>query len=328
MKKISFIAVFLIFVFTSCSSNREKQYISISNKALGTFYSITYFDEGRRNFQTEIDSVLNGFSMSLSAYSPISIISKINQNMNVDMDAYFEKVFLKAKYFYEITAGAFDISASPLFSAWGFGFGNKEEITPELIDSLKQFTGMEKINIVDGKIIKSDTRVNINANALAKGYAVDVVADFLLSQQIENFLVEIGGEIIVRGKNRNGENWKIGIDRPYDGNFNSGKDLIHTIALTDKAVATSGNYRQFYIVDGKKYAHTIDPITGYPVHHSLLSATVVADDCISADAVATSLMVMGIEKAKIFLGKYPEYKAYLVYEENGEYREYSTIADN
>ncbi|MDR1348385.1 MAG: FAD:protein FMN transferase [Prevotellaceae bacterium] len=327
MKKISFVAV-SIFIFASCSSSKEKQYMSISNKAIGTFYSITYFDEGKRNFQEEIDSVLNGFSMSLSAYNPNSIISKVNQNIDVELDDYFRNVFSKAKYFYEITDGTFDISASPLFSAWGFGFGNKEEITPELIDSLKQFTGMEKIMIIDNKVIKSDPRVSINANALAKGYAADVVADFLLSRQIENFLVEIGGEIVVRGKNRNGENWKIGIDRPYDGNFNSGEDLIHTIALTDKAVATSGNYRQFYIVDGKKYAHTIDPITGYPVQHSLLSATVVAADCMSADAVATSLMVMGIEKAKIFVNKHPEYQAYLVYEENGEYREYGNIADN
>ncbi|MDR2652787.1 MAG: FAD:protein FMN transferase [Prevotellaceae bacterium] len=325
MKKISFFIILLIFIFASCNNNKEKKYISLSNKALGTFYNITYFDENDRNLQTEIDSVLDKFNMSLSAYNPNSIISKVNQNVDVELDDYFRNVFFKAKYFYEITDGAFDISASPLFSAWGFGFGNKEKITPKLIDSLKQFTGMEKINIVDGKIIKSDTRLNINANALAKGYAVDVVADFLLSKQIENFLIEIGGEIVVRGKNKNNENWKIGIDKPYDGNFNAGETLMHTIELTDKAIATSGNYRQFYIEDGRKYAHTIDPLTGYPVQHSLLSATVIADDCMSADAVATSLMVMGIEKAKIFLIKHPEYQAYLIYEENNEYKEYSNI---
>jgi thiamine biosynthesis lipoprotein len=325
MKKIPFLIILLIFTFVSCSNNKEKKYIFISNKALGTFYNITYFDEDNRNLQTEIDSVLDRFNMSLSAYNPNSIISKVNQNIDVELDDYFLNVFSKAKYFYEITDGTFDISASPLFSAWGFGFGNKEKITPELIDSLKQFTGMEKINVVDGEIIKSDIRVNINANALAKGYAVDVVADFLLSQQIKNFLIEIGGEIVVRGKNKNNEKWKIGIDKPYDGNFNTGESLMNTIELTDKAIATSGNYRQFYIDNGKKYAHTIDPDTGYPVQHSLLSATVIAADCMSADAVATSLMVMGIEKAQTFLTKHPEYQAYLIYEEDGKFREYSNI---
>jgi thiamine biosynthesis lipoprotein len=329
MKKISFLIILLIFFLSaSCGGNKGKKYMTISNKALGTFYNITYFDENGRNLQAEIDSLLNRFDMSISAYNPNSIISKVNQNKDAELDNYFKNVFYRAKYFYEITDGAFDISASPLFSAWGFGFGNKEKITPELIDSLKQFTGMEKINIEDGKIIKSDQRVNINANALAKGYAVDVVADFLLSMQIKNFLVEIGGEIVVRGKNKNSENWKIGIDKPYDGNFNAGETLMNTIELTDMAVATSGNYRQFYIKGGKKYAHTIDPCTGYPVQHSLLSATVIAADCMSADAAATSLMVMGTEKAKIFLNKHPEYQAYLIYEENGEYKEYSNIADN
>jgi thiamine biosynthesis lipoprotein len=328
MKKISFIIVSVILTFASCSNHSERKYLSVSGSVFGTFYNIAYFDVNSGNMKAEIDSVLDRFNMSLSAYSPNSILSKVNQNIDVELDDYFRNVFFKAKYFYEITDGAFDISASPLFSAWGFGFGNKENITPELIDSLKQFTGMEKITIVDDRIRKSDRRVNINANALAKGYAVDVVADFLLSHDIKDFLIEIGGEIIVKGKNRHNEKWKIGIDKPYDGNFSSGKDLIYTITLTDKAIATSGNYRQFYIGDGKKYAHTIDPITGYPVQHSLLSATVIAADCMSADAVATSLMVMGIEKAKIFLGKYPEYQAYLVYEENGEYMEYSTIIDN
>ncbi|MDR2126938.1 MAG: FAD:protein FMN transferase [Prevotellaceae bacterium] len=329
MKKVSFLIILpVLFIFASCGGNKEKKYISISDKALGTFYNITYFDENGRNLQPAIDSLLNRFDMSLSAYNPNSIISKVNQNIDVELDEWFQNVFAKAKYFYEITDGAFDISASPLFSAWGFGFGNKEKITPELIDSLKQFTGMEKINIVDGKTVKSDPRVNINANALAKGYAVDVVANFLLSLQIKNFLIEIGGEISVRGKNKDGENWKIGIDKPGDGNFNVGETLINTIQLTDKAIATSGNYRQFYIDGGKKYAHTIDPLTGYPVQHSLLSATVVAADCMSADAAATSLMVMGIEKAKTFLNKHPEYQAYLIYEENDEYKEYSNIADN
>ncbi|MDR1984777.1 MAG: FAD:protein FMN transferase [Prevotellaceae bacterium] len=328
MKKISFLIILLIFVSVSCNNNKEKKYISVSNKALGTFYNITYLDENQKNLQSEIDSLLDKFNMSLSAYNPNSIISKINQNIDVDIDEYFEKVFLKAKYFYEITDGAFDISASSLFSAWGFGFGNKEKITPQLIDSLKQFVGMEKINLVDGKIIKSDNRVNINANALAKGYAVDVVADFLISQGIKNFLVEIGGEIVAAGKNKNNEKWKIGIDKPFDGNLNPGENIIHTIELTNKAIATSGNYRQFYTENGKKYSHTIDPKTGYPVQHSLLSATVIAADCMSADAVATSIMVMGIENAKKFIAKHPEYQVYLIYEENGEHKEYNNIDNN
>ena len=321
MKKILFFAIIVLYFIASCNNNNEKKYISFSGQALGTFYNVTYFDSEYRNLKTEIDTLLNQFNMSLSAYNPNSILSKINKNIDTELDDYFKTVFARSKYFYEITNGAFDISASPLFSAWGFGFGNKQNITPELIDSLKQFVGMEKVDIVDGKIVKSDTRVNINANAIAKGYAVDVAANFLLSKGINDFLIEIGGEIVVRGKNKHNEDWTIGIDKPYDGNYKSGNDVISTIKLTDKAIATSGNYRQFYVENDKKYAHTIDPKTGYPAQHSLLSATVIAADCMSADAVATSLMVMGVEKAKEFLSSHPEYQAYLVYEENGKYLE-------
>jgi len=324
MRFFSFFLISLTFVMHSCKPNNEKNYISISNKALGTFYDITYYDAENRDLQSDIDSVLNDFSMSLSAYNPNSIISKINQNIDVEVNYYFTNVFERSKYFYDITDGVFDISGSPLFSAWGFGFGNQENITTELIDSLRQFVGMEKIDLQNGKITKSDARVNINANAIAKGYAVDVIADFLQSKNVKNYLVSIGGEIVVAGKNKNNSNWKIGIDRPYDGNFNPGGDIMNTIEITDKAIATSGNYRQFYVENDKKYAHTINPKTGYPVQHSLLSATVIADDCMSADAVATALMVIGVENAKIFLEKHPEYQVYLIYEEDGEYKEYST----
>ena len=321
MKKILFSIIVAVYFVASCGNNHEKKCISFSGQAFGTFYNITYFDSLTRNLQSEIDSLFNDFNMSLSAYNPNSILSKINKNIDTELDDYFQTVFERAKYFYEITDGAFDISASPLFSVWGFGFDNKENITPELIDSLKQFVGMEKIDIVDAKIIKSDSRVNINANAIAKGYAVDVAACFLLANDINDFLIEIGGEIVVRGKNKHNEDWAIGIDKPFDGNYNPGDDIIYAMKLTNKAVATSGNYRQFYVENGKKHAHTIDPRTGYPAQNSLLSATVIANDCMSADAVATSLMVMGIEKAKEFLSAHPEYQAYLVYDENGKYLE-------
>jgi thiamine biosynthesis lipoprotein len=249
MKKISILITLICFAAISC---KQKEYTTVSNQALGTFYHVTYFDDAGRNFQQQIDSVLADFSNSLSAYDKNSLISKINQNIDTVADKHFTRVFDLAKYFHKITDGAFDISGSPLFSAWGFGFGNKEKITPQLIDSLKQFVGMDKIELKNGRIIKSDYRVKINANALAKGYAVDVVAEFLLSKGINNFLVEIGGEIVVRGKNSHNEKWKIGIDKPFDGNFEPGENIMNTLELTDEAIATSGNYRQFYIEDGKK----------------------------------------------------------------------------
>ncbi len=314
--RVAFVLLGLI-LLGSCNNTKTTYYITIEGQALGTFYQITYSDNEQRNFQPAIDSLLDVFNSSLSAYSKESLLSKVNRNEDVEVDSFFIASFNRSKEIYEMSDGAFDISAAPIFSAWKFGpseGGERHVPDPAVIDSLLDVVGLDKVWLEGSRVVKSDPRVVLNMNAIAKGYSSDVVAAFLDSKGVENYLVEIGGEMRLKGKNREGKVWKIGIDKPIDGNFAPGANLYTTLRVTGKGLATSGNYRQFFIEDGKKYGHTIDPRTGYPVVQSLLSVTVVADDCMTADAMATVLMVMGLEESKAFLAKHPEIDAYLIYE--------------
>lgn len=310
---------------SACTKKRNFQ--SIIGSALGTSYSIIYYDEQQRNLQPSIDSLLNVFDHSLSVYNHGSILSQVNRNEEVGVDSLFIKVFIRSKEISAMTDGAFDASGAPLFSAWHFGPTKEKQRVPskEKIDSLRLLVGMDKFSLVGSRIIKSEPKSILNMNAIAKGYSTDVVGDFLESKGITDYLVEVGGEMKMKGVNSKGEEWKIGIDKPIDGNFLPGSDLQALLKLSNKGLATSGNYRQFFIENGVKYAHTIDPRTGYPVVQSLLSATVVADDCMTADAIATALMVMGIDKAKLFLDKHPEIDAYLIYDDgNGGFSVFYT----
>lgn len=333
MMKIKIVLTLLvILLFCSCNNTKNTYYITIEGQALGTFYQITYSDSEQRNFQPAIDSLLSAFNNSLSAYSKESLLSKVNRNEEVELDGFFITSFNRSKEIYEMTDGAFDVSGAPIFSAWKFGpseGGERHVPAASVIDSLLNFVGLDKIRIEEGKIVKSDSRVVLNMNSIAKGYSSDVVATFLDSKGVENYLVEIGGEMRLKGENREGKGWKIGIDKPIDGNMNLGTELQVVLRLTDKGLATSANNRQYFIEDGKKYGHTIDPRTGYPVIQSLLSATVVADDCMTADALATAFMVMGLEESKAFLAKHPEIDAYLIYDSDTtnssqEFAEYYT----
>ena len=210
------------------------------------------------------------------------------------------------------TEGAFDPTVSPLINAWGFGFKNGVPMTPEIVDSLWHLVGMERVELLGGRLYKDDPRMTLNFSAIAKGYAVDVVASFLRGKGVENYLVEIGGEVVARGKNERGEIWRVGIDTPDEGNV-AGGEIDAVVMLDDAALATSGNYRNFRIVDGRRVAHTINPATGYPVQHSLLSATVLASDCMTADAYATAFMVLGVEKSMEIASRHPEMEVYLIY---------------
>lgn len=315
--------LFLSFVLFSCHSV-EKQYKVIDGFALGTTYHIIYRDAEGRNFQPAIDSLLAAFCRSLSIYDPASVISRVNRNEEVEVDDYFIEVFHRSKEIYELSGGVFDISASPLFNAWGFGFTGRAKITPQVIDSLKALTGMDKMKIENRRLLKADPRMSLSTNAIAKGYSVDITAQWLEAQGITNYLVEIGGEIRCAGKNRKGGNFAVAIDRPEDGNMIAGEQRDTVLYFTNRAMATSGNYRKFYVENGKKYAHTIDPRTGYPVDHNLLSATVFAPDCMTADAYATIFMVLGLEQAKEMLPAHPELGAYLIYEEDGTMKHYAT----
>jgi len=223
------------------------------------------------------------------------------------------------------TKGAFDITIAPLANAWGFGF--KKGAFPDslMIDSLLQITGYEKVKLENGKVVKQDPRIMLSCSAVAKGYSVDVIARLLDRKGIKNYMVDIGGEVVVKGKNATGDLWRIGINKPYDDSLAVKQDIQVVLNLTDLGMATSGNYRNYYYKDGKKYAHTIDPRTGYPVQHSILSSTVIAEDCMTADALATSFMVMGLEEAEKFCKANPMIDAYFIYSgENGEFKTYYT----
>lgn len=229
-------------------------------------------------------------------------------------DSLLTDVFMLAKSISEETDGAFDITVAPLVNAWGFGFDSSTNVSRETIDSLRQFVGFEKIALKDGKIVKQDSRTMLDCSAIAKGYGVDHVARLLDSKGVENYMIDIGGELVLKGKNPKMNVWRIGINKPIDDSLSVNQELQTVIEITNAGLATSGNYRNFYYKDGKKYAHTIDPRTGYPVQHNILSSTVVAKDCATADAYATSFMVLGLDSAKAICNAHPELDAYFIYE--------------
>lgn len=280
----------------------------------GTIYHITY--QSDENYQKEIEAELNKVDGSLSPFNKSSIISRINRNEDVKVNEMFQEVFQLAENISKETQGAFDITVAPLVNAWGFGF--KKGITPdkEVIDSLRQLVGYQKVALADGKIKKQNPNIMLDCSAIAKGYGTDVVARFLKSKGIENFMVEIGGEVVTHGNSEKRVPWRIGVNKPTDDSLNTSTELQTVLNVTDKAMATSGNYRNFYYKNGKKYAHTIDPKTGYPVQHNILSATVIADNCATADAYATSFMVLGLEGAQQILSKHPDLLAYLIYSDD------------
>jgi len=310
MRKIILIS-FIIALSGSCTPKSD--YINITGFTQGTSYSITYLCSKKRNYQQEIEQLLADFDTSLSTYNKFSVISGINSNTSNKADDYLKTVFIRAQEISELTYGAFDITVGPLVNAWGFGLAKKEQITQHKIDSILSFVGYKKVWIENDRILKADPRIKIDMNAIAQGYAVDVVARFLDEKNIQNYLVEIGGEVKTKGLNPHNEAWKIGIDKPIDNNIIPGENMQAIVHLSNKSLATSGNYRRFYEQDGVKYSHTINPKTGYPVNHSLLCVTVIANDCMTADAYATAFMVLGLEKSIDLIEQHPELEAYFIY---------------
>lgn len=291
--------------------NQKTDFNTASGFVFGTVYKITY--QCKDDLKPEIEAELKRFDQSLSPFNDSSVISRVNRNEELVTDSFFQTCFNRSMEISRETEGAFDITVAPLANAWGFGF--KKGTFPDslMIDSLLQFTGYEKVKLENGKVIKQDPRTMLSCSAVAKGYSVDVVAHLLDRKGIKNYMVDIGGEVVVKGKNATGDLWRIGINKPYDDSLAVKQDIQTILNLTDVGMATSGNYRNYYYKDGKKYAHTIDPRTGYPVQHSILSSTVVAEDCMTADALATSFMVMGLEEAEKFCKANPMIDAYFIY---------------
>jgi thiamine biosynthesis lipoprotein len=323
MKK-NYIVLLLILLY-SCNGFHNLKSVKFNGLAQGTFYSVTYYEKNGTNYKTQIDSILKSFDKSVSIYDSISLISKINKNdTTVVLDNYFIEIFNTAEQISKKTNGAFDITVASLVNAWGFGFKNKSEIDSSLIDSLLEFTGYKLVSINKNKIIKKDSRTILDFNAIAKGYSVDIIGKFLESKGIENYLIDIGGEVFAKGEKTNNKKWKIGIEKPAKTKFDKQK-IKAEIKLENKAVATSGNYRNYYKNNGERYSHIINPKTGYPVKNNLMSASVFADNCFTADAYATAFMVMGLKRTKKFLSKNKELEAYLIYsDKNGDINIYTT----
>jgi len=285
----------------------------------GTTYSIVY--ENNKNINPEdlklkVENILHEFDMSLSLYKDSSIISRLNRNEEVVPDSFFTEVFAKSALISKMTDGAFDITVGPLVKAWGFGPDGHKNFSESKRDSLLKLVGMNKVSLVNGRLIKSDPGICLDVNAIAQGYSVDVICRYFDSVGILNYLIEIGGEVRGRGT-KAGAYWRIGIDKPVDNNLSPGETLQAIIRISDKALATSGNYRKFYVENGIKYSHTIDPKTGYPAKNQLLSATIIANDCAMADGIATACMVMGKDGAIDFINKNPHLSGYLIYSDEG-----------
>lgn len=313
--QLPFLAALIIGTILIVRQQKYRPYHHDTGTVFGTVYNITYQNDD--NLKREIETELQKVDNSLSAFNKTSIISKINRNEDTTPDNMFLEVFRLAQHISEETGGAFDITVAPLVNAWGFGFNNDTSPTEHTLDSLRTLVGYDKVQAVNEKgttvMKKADPRIMLDCSAIAKGYGCDVIARYFLARDIKNFMIEIGGDIVTRGYSPKRLPWKIGVTKPTDDPLNANGEIQAVLNVTDKAVATSGNYRNFYYKDGKKYAHTIDPMTCRPVQHSLLSATVLADNCATADAYATSFMVMGMERAKNILVRHPELAAYFIY---------------
>jgi thiamine biosynthesis lipoprotein len=329
MKKefaMSMVIYLMVLLAPSCDFRGQGEYYTIQGFTQGTTYHIIYQHPTEYDLQGRVDSLLRVFDLSLSTYEPASIISAINRNQQgVKTDSLFRTVFRESARVYQITGGAFDITLAPVIDAWGFGPGEQLEVDSAMVDSLLQYVGMDKVSLVGDSVRKSHPGVRLNVNAIAQGYAVDVVSRFLEELGCRNYMVEIGGEIRTRGKNPKGSFWRIGVDRPEYGNMIPGQQLEVIINMNDRSLATSGNYRKFYEKDGIRITHSIDPATGYPKVSRLLSASVLTTECMTADAYATACMVLGLEDAQAFIKGLANTDAYFIYgDESGAYQVWYT----
>lgn len=314
-KSSIFRIVFLLFLIVGSIYIIRQQntmpYQHNTGQIFGTTYHITY--QSDKDLHREILQRLQLVDQTFSTFNDESIISKINRNEPVKLNQMFIEVFDLAKTVSKDTHGAFDITVAPLVNVWGFGFKSGTPPTKAVIDSLRHMTGYEKVKLIGSKVRKQDPRIMLDCSAIAKGYGSDVVAQYLRSRDVENFMIEIGGEIVVQGNSDKRLPWKIGVTKPTDDSTQVNNELQTVLNVSNTAMATSGNYRRFYYKNGKKYAHTIDPKTGYPVQHNILSATVLANTCAKADAYATSFMVLGLEKTQQVLQHHPDLMVYLIY---------------
>jgi thiamine biosynthesis lipoprotein len=324
MKKTLFSFSSFLSFLSLFSCLQDGKYFLTQGEIFKTTAHIKY--KYHRDLENEIFACLDSFDLSLNPFNKNSIIYKVNHNEDVEVDDRFIAVFNKAQEIAAITGGAYDITCAPLVNLWGFGFEKNDEVTPRVIDSIRQFVDYRKIRLEGRKVVKESPHVQINASSIAKGYACDVVAELLDSYEIADYMVEIGGEVHAKGKNPTGQCWNIEILKPIDDATGTIRKHLRFIRLNNQSLATSGNYRNFYVKDGIKYGHTINPLTGYPAgtteegsYVPLLSVTALYPDCMTADALATACMVVGLEKACALAEQFPEMDYLFIYtNEKGE----------
>ena len=318
MKQLLWQVPFLLFLIVGTifivRQQRSMPYQTDRGFVFGTVYTVTYQND--ENLKSEIEAVLLTVDAEFSMFNEQSTVSRINCNERHRLSTMFQAVYQQAVSVNKETHGAFDITVAPLVNAWGFGFKNQQMPTPSQVDSLRKMIGMEHLTLDSDKneLIKDDDRMMLDFSAIAKGYGADCVARLLRQKKVSNFMVEIGGEVVTQGISPKRLPWRIGVTKPAEDSLQTTQELQTVLNVTDMAMATSGNYRNFYYKGGKKYAHTIDPKSGYSVQHNILSATVLAKNCAVADAYATSFMVMGLEGAQEVLERHPELLAYLIYD--------------
>jgi len=304
------LATLLMVVLASC--NQHPQKTVLQGLAQGSYYAITYYDEQGRNFQHEIDSIFHAVDMSVNLWVDSSVISKVNRNEEVALDSIFIDNFRIAQEAARLSDGYFDPTISPIVTAWGFSYKNGDSITPQLIDSLKQLVDYRKVRIKNGEVVKENPSITLDFNAIAQGYTSDLIASFLESRGIKNYLVDTGGEIMARGGKPNSQPWIVGIEKPAE-NRDSDRIVQTRITLSDNGLVTSGSTRKYVERNGKRYSHCINPKTGYPVEHQLLSATVLADNSVWADALASICMVMGMEQSLPLIESMDGVEAYYIF---------------
>ena len=328
------IPIALLMLTCSCS-NGPLQPIRINGEAQGTYYSITYYDTQHRNLKKSIDSLLYDFDLTASLWVDSSLIRKVNENKDSVVNDCFATLVNLSTEMNRFTDGCFDCTVGALVNAWGFGFKQRKELSETAIDSMLQYVGLQPTieKADDGTFIvhKANSKVSFDFNAIAQGYSTDMVSRFLEERGITDYIVDIGGEVYAKGAKPDGSKWKIGIERPAENKYSS-PEVETIIELNNQAVVTSGNYRKYYEKDGIRYSHTIDPTTGHPVEHTLLSVSVIDTVAWRADALATAFMVMGLEKSKKFIEAHPydsgTQAVFFIYNDNGEYSTYATEGFN
>lgn len=304
----------LILLLNSCV---EEKITNIQGSAFGSYYSITYMGAENPQLQESIDSILADISDQFSLFDTTSTLYRINEGDSLPFTEDMVKVFYLSQKISTLTKGTYDITVAPLVNLWGFGKEKRENVEQWEIDSVLKFVGYSKISLKNNFIVKSDPRIEINFNAITDGYAADKIAQFMVSQGYPNCIVDIGGEIVALGT-KGGKQWQVGIQTPTN-DADGVIDSQYAFPMKNRAVSTSGNYRKYLEKDGQRFSHIINPITGQPEHSTLLSVSVIAKDCATADAYSTAFMVLGIEKSLEIVKRDPSLAAYFIYDKNGKF---------